>query len=173
MSTTEQLEIGSRLETLRRLFRVPAAGGHPTIPTSSPVSSTALTAPHAKPVAKLDVVVLEAADEVIVRLGGETGFMETTTLEASLRPLSARCPKSVTFDLIELRFLSSLSLSVLITFRRAAVRRGVRVCIAPDMQPEVRDMLETAGVLELFEVSGDFCNSQSQAAVIGGAGIQK
>ena len=81
--------------------------------------------------------------------------MEVGALEDSLLPLAGRCPKSVTFDLIELRFISSMAIDVLVHFRRAAVRRGVLVYLAPDMRPEVRDVLQVTGVLDLFEDADD------------------
>src|SRR5262249_53683594 len=108
-----------------------------------------------KPTSRLAVALLEAADEVIVLLGGEAGVMEVGALEDSLLPLAARCPKSVTFDLIELRFISSMAIDVLVHFRLAAIRRGVLVHLAPDMRPEVRDVLQVTGVLDLFEDADD------------------
>jgi anti-anti-sigma factor len=122
---------------------------------SLPETSTESAAPRPKPTSRLAVALLEAADEVIVLLGGEAGVMEVGALEDSLLPLAARCPKSVTFDLIELRFISSMAIDVLVHFRRAAVRRGVLVYLAPDMRPEVRDVLQVTGVLGLFEDADD------------------
>jgi anti-anti-sigma factor len=171
MSTTTKLEIGSRLGTPRRLFRLPAPGGQPKAQTNSPVSSTVLAGPQTKPVSRLAVAVLEAADEVIVLLGGEAAAADARTLETSLRPLSACCPSSVTFDLSELRFISSLAMGVLVSYRRAALHHGVRVCLSSDMQPQVRDSLETAGMMELFEVVGEPNSAPSSRVLIGGAGI--
>jgi hypothetical protein len=60
----------------------------------------------------------------------------------------------VTFDLSELRFISSLAMGVLVAFRRGAVRSGARVCLAPDPHPAVREALDRAELLGLFEAGG-------------------
>jgi hypothetical protein len=61
----------------------------------------------------------------------------------------------VTFDLSELRFISSLAMGVLVVYRRAAVHAGTRVCLAAGLHPEVREALDRAGLLDLFEVVED------------------
>jgi len=155
MPATTSFEIGSRLESVRQLFRVPARAGRPIAQASPPVSSPVLTDAQTKPASRLAVAVLEAADEVIILLGGEAGAADARTLENSLRPLSVCSPSAVTFDLSELRFISSPAMSVLVSYRRAALHRGVRVCMTSDMQPQVRESLETAGVMALFEVVGE------------------
>jgi anti-anti-sigma factor len=164
-------EIGSRLDDVRRLFRVSAHEDRPIAPTSSPVSSTELAARDSNRAPKLAVALLEAGDDVTVLLGGEAGTPEAGALEASLLSLSALHPRSVTFDLRELCFISSLAIGVLVRFRRAAVRRGVRVRLALDMPSEVRETMQTAGVFELFEVAGEPNHAPISGILIGGAGI--
>jgi hypothetical protein len=58
----------------------------------------------------------------------------------------------VTFDLGELRSISSLAMGVLVGVRRAAVRTGARVRLARELQPKVREALERARLMDLFEV---------------------
>jgi anti-anti-sigma factor len=55
-------------------------------------------------------------------------------------------------DLSELRFISSLAMGVLVTFRRGVVRSGGRVRIGEQLQPAVREALSRAGIFDLFEV---------------------
>jgi hypothetical protein len=50
--------------------------------------------------------------------------------------------------------LSSLALGVLETYRRAAVRAGTRVCLAPGLRPAVREALHRADLLGLFGAVG-------------------
>jgi anti-anti-sigma factor len=88
---------------------------------------------------------------VVVRLRGEAGVTEAGVLETSLLRVVARLPTCVIFDLSELRFLSSLALGVLASYRRAAVRTGVRVCRATALHPPVREALDRAGLLDLFD----------------------
>jgi anti-anti-sigma regulatory factor len=95
--------------------------------------------------------------DIIVRVRGDGGVPESAALGKSILHLSARRPASVTFDLKELRLISSLFIGVLVSYRRGAVRAGTRVCLAPDLQPLVREALQRTGVLGLFEtqVSGE------------------
>jgi anti-anti-sigma factor len=91
----------------------------------------------------------------VVRLRGEAGVAEASALAASLLPLVAPRPARVTFDLSQLVFISSLAMGVLVTYRRAAARAGSRVCLAPGLHPAVRESLERARLMELFEVIRD------------------
>jgi hypothetical protein len=60
----------------------------------------------------------------------------------------------VTFDLSELAFISSLAMGTLVSYRRTAVRAGTRVCLSPELRPAVREALERAELLSLFEAVG-------------------
>jgi anti-anti-sigma factor len=102
----------------------------------------------------MDVEVLETPQGLLVRLRGEAGIPEAGALEISLARLAARRPACVTFDLSQLRSVSSLALGVLAHYRRAAVRAGARVCLAPELHPAVREALERAELLGLFEPAG-------------------
>jgi anti-anti-sigma regulatory factor len=98
--------------------------------------------------------VTETDEEVVLRLRGQAGVVEAGALETSLVRLVSRRPAYVIFDLSELRLLSSLAMGVLAEFRRAAVRAGARVCLAPDLHPAARTALTRAELLDLFEVLG-------------------
>jgi anti-anti-sigma factor len=91
------------------------------------------------------VVVCDSADEVVVRLQGEAGYLDVQPLNAALLPLHARRPALVTFDLGELHFISSLVLGVLVSFRRSAVRAGGRVRLT-SLRPEVREAIVRTGL---------------------------
>jgi anti-anti-sigma regulatory factor len=80
---------------------------------------------------------------------------EAGVLESALSRLVARRPARVIFDLSGLRLLSSLALGVLADYRRAAVRAGVRVGRASNLHPAVREALDHAELMDLFEVVGD------------------
>jgi anti-anti-sigma factor len=113
----------------------------------------ALVPRHSPRVHGLDVEVFGAGDDLRVHLRGEAGFAEAGKLEVSLLPLSAQRPASVTFDFSKLRYISSLGLAALIRYHRCAVRNGVRVCLADNLQPMVHELFQTTGVLRLFEAS--------------------
>jgi len=106
------------------------------------------------PTPRLDIEVVETKDEVVVRLRGEAGVPEALVLEASVMRLAAKRPACVTFDLSELTGISALAMGVLTTYRRAAIRAGARVCLAPSLAPAVREALTRAEVLSLFESGG-------------------
>jgi anti-anti-sigma factor len=122
--------------------------------TPGPVSPPALPAKRPGPALRLEVEVLEKEEGVVVRLGGEAGVAEAGALEAALLRVAARRPACVTFDLSQLLFISTLAMGVLAAYRRAAVGAGVRVCLAPDLHPAVREALDRAGLLGLFEIAG-------------------
>jgi anti-anti-sigma factor len=88
--------------------------------------------------------------EVIVRIKGDATVTAATTLDASLLPLTARRPQFVTLDLSELHSLSALVMGVLVRYRRAVVRAGGRVRLTQTLQPQVREALVRAELLELF-----------------------
>jgi anti-anti-sigma regulatory factor len=106
---------------------------------------------------------------VVVRLRGEAGVAEVGLLEDSLWRLPAGRPARVTFDLSELRSISSLALRVLAAHRRAAVRAGARVCLAPDLHPEVRAALDKVELTGLFEGVGSTEPGGGPAPVAEGA----
>jgi anti-anti-sigma factor len=101
---------------------------------------------------RLKVEVHDTPEGTIVRLRGEAGVVEAGALEAALLRLAARRPAKVTIDLSELEFISSLAMGVLLAFRRGVVRTGGRVCLAPELRPMVREALNRAELLSLFEV---------------------
>jgi anti-anti-sigma factor len=102
----------------------------------------------------LEIELIEAGQEIAVQLRGEAGVAEVGTLVSSLSRLNTLCPARVIFDLSGLRFLSSHAFAVLATYRRAAMRAGVRVGRARALHPVVRDTLAQAELLDLFEVVG-------------------
>jgi hypothetical protein len=72
----------------------------------------------------------------------------------------------VTFELSGLRSFSKPALDALVDFCRAAVRAGTRVGLAPDLQPAVRQGLNKAEVLGLFEaVGGTAAGTEEQCCV--------
>jgi anti-anti-sigma factor len=102
----------------------------------------------------LEAEVLDTAAGVEVRLRGHAGVLEVDALDFVLRPLSARRPACVTFELSKLESISSLGMGLLVAFRRGIVRAGGRVCLAADLQPGVREALDRTGLMSLFEGVG-------------------
>jgi anti-anti-sigma factor len=95
------------------------------------------------------VEVSDLANEVVVRLRGEAGYLEAETLDAALLPVRARRPALVTFDLSELHFIASLALGILVSFRRTADRTGGRMRLTA-LRPNVRETVEQAGLAKLL-----------------------
>jgi anti-anti-sigma factor len=133
--------------------RRPPARGY--IRTPGPRRARALAEQRSRPIPWLEIEIIEAGREVAVWLRGEADVGEAPTLEAALARLLAKRPACVIFDLSELRFLSSLAMGVLVTFHRVAVRAGVRVCRATALHPAVREALDRAKLMDLFEAVGD------------------
>jgi anti-anti-sigma factor len=110
-----------------------------------PATDPALRSP------RIEVCFTEEAGEAIIRLKGEATFTQAPTLEAGVLALSTWWPRRVTLDLSELTFLSSLAMGVLVEFRREVARAGGCVRVAPNLQPQVREALEAAKLIELFD----------------------
>jgi anti-anti-sigma regulatory factor len=137
--------------------------------TPGPVSARAPTEKRLTKTLWLAIEVRETQDGVVVQLRGDAGIAEAGTLDASLGRLLARRPAWVTFDLSELRSVSTLAMGALASFRRAAVRVGTRVGLAPDLQPVVREALTRAGLISLFEAVGTRSSAAGPGCFGGGA----
>jgi len=124
---------GKRLDALPLRSTVPAATGWG--PTTAPL---------------VEVAICATPEEVIVRVKGDATVVAASSLDASLLPLTAWRPRLVTLDLSELRCLSVLAMGVLVRYRRAVVRASGRVRLALNLQPQVREALGQAELLELF-----------------------
>jgi anti-anti-sigma regulatory factor len=115
----------------------------------------------------LQAEVLDTAAGVEVRLRGQAGVLEVRILEAVLLRLAARRPACVIFDLSKLESLSSLAMGLLVAYRRAAVRAGGRVCLTADLQLVVREALDRAQVMSLFDGIGTVEQSVPAGAIDG------
>jgi anti-anti-sigma factor len=98
---------------------------------------------------KTEVMDTEAGVEV--RLQGHADVVEADVLEAVLLRLAARRPACVILDLSKLESISSLAMGILVAYRRGAVRAGARVCLGANLLPGVRETLESARLISLFE----------------------
>jgi anti-anti-sigma factor len=112
--------------------------------------SVSSTAGGTMPAPKLEVVVSDLPDEVLVCLKGEAGYLEAEVLKAALGTLSARRPQLVTFELSELRLISSLALGILVNYHRATVRNGGQVRFTGH-HPNIRDIIEQTRLLMLLD----------------------
>ena len=115
--------------------------------TSVPARSPLRPAPLAP---TLELKVHQSSDGLIVRVKGEATMHCAGALLDGLLVATAQRPAVVTIDLAELRFISSLALGILITYRRGVLRWGGRVRLAPKIHPSVHDVLARAQMLDLF-----------------------
>jgi anti-anti-sigma factor len=99
----------------------------------------------------VEVAVQKTLEGMVVRVKGAATFAAAGALADCLPPLTARRPPLVTLDLSELHFLSTLTVGVLLAYRRAVIRAGGRVRLAPAPRPQVHDALVATGLIELFE----------------------
>jgi anti-anti-sigma factor len=111
------------------------------------VAPPALVPPRTRPA--LEVVIQDTPTETIVRLKGEASMLTAGALEAGLLPVISRRPAVVTFDLSDLRSISSLAMGILVRCRRVVVRAG-QARLAPTLRPEIAEALASAGVMDLF-----------------------
>jgi len=118
--------------------------------TSVPAGTALRPAPLAP---TLELIVHQSSDGLIVRVKGEATIQCAGALLDGLLAATAQRPAVVIIDLAELRFISSLAMGVLVTFRRGVLRWGGRVCLAPKIHPAVHEALALAELLDLFEAS--------------------
>jgi anti-anti-sigma factor len=112
--------------------------------------SVSSTGGRAMPAPKLEVLVSDLPEEVLVCLKGEAGYLEAEVLSAALLPLSARRPQLVTFELSELCLISSLALGILVNYHRCTVRNGGQVRFRGH-HPNIRDIIEQTKLVMLLE----------------------
>ena len=75
----------------------------------------------------IDIECAEEDGGVLITCSGDAGFEQAEALRRVLFRVAARRPNRVRLDLWNLPFISSLTLGVLVTFRRAVERHGGRV----------------------------------------------
>jgi anti-anti-sigma factor len=105
--------------------------------------------------ARLETELADTEAGVEVRLRGHADVLEADGLEAVLLRLAARRPACVIFDLSKLESISSLAMGILVAYRRGATRAGVHVSMAANIHPAVRETLDRARLLSLFEATDD------------------
>src|SRR6516162_3064616 len=84
------------------------------LPTSVPARSALRPAPLAP---TLELIVHQSSDGMIVRVKGEATIHCAGALLDGLLVATAQRPLVVTIDLAELRFISSLAMGLLVTYR--------------------------------------------------------
>jgi hypothetical protein len=135
--------------------------------TPGPVCTPVPAEKRPRPAGRLQAEVFDTAAGVEVRLRGQAGVLEADALEGILLRLAAGRPACVIFELSKLESISSLAMGLLVAYRRGAVRAGGRVCLAADLQPGVREALDSARVLSLFEEVGTMKPGVTPAAIDG------
>ena len=118
------------------------------------VGPSAVSAPYVSrrtpAVPTVEVAVNDTSEGMVIRVKGEARAEFAGALLDGLLGPTARRPALVTLDLSELRFISSLAMGVLVTFRRSVVRTGGRVRLAEELQPAVKEALMRAELFDLF-----------------------
>jgi len=123
-------------------------------PQAAALTFPAPYAPRALAVSPvLEVAVTETSDNLIVRVKGEARVEFAGALADALLTAAARRLAVITLDLSQLHFISSLAMGVLVSYRRGVIRRGSRGRLAEQLQPEVKEALARAKLLDLFETT--------------------
>jgi anti-anti-sigma factor len=104
-------------------------------------------------VSTVEVGVFRTANGLVIQVKGEASAHSAGALLSGLLAPAACRPTLVTLDLSELASISSLAMGVLVGFRRGVIRTGGRVRLAEGLQANVREALEQAGLVALFETT--------------------
>jgi anti-anti-sigma factor len=95
-----------------------------------------------------------APDVVCVELGGELDICRAIELEAELRAVERRRPRSLVIDLRGLSFIDSSGLARLLAARRRALRGGWRLALVHGTG-KIERLLELGGLEHAFDVIRD------------------
>ncbi len=105
----------------------------------------------------LKVEISHANDTAIIRLIGEAR-LDIEDAAFQLDRVVVFHPKSIVVDASELKFLSSIGMSLLLNLRRAAAPGGGKVKLV-GLQPLVSNAMAHARLLELFELHPDMASA--------------
>jgi anti-anti-sigma factor len=106
-----------------------------------------------------DVAVIDARDAIVVSLAGDLDFAGAAAVGGALNEQLRRQPSCLVIDLSEADFVDSTGLSVLLDTRRRAVRLGIRLTLACDVQ-------STLELLALMRLDRDFKVYPTRAAAL-------
>jgi anti-anti-sigma factor len=123
------------------------------IPATAPRLSRLHSQPAPLPAAP--VAVSQSADAKVIQIKGEARADSAGALLNGLLSPAARRSPIVILDLSELRSISCLALGVLRNYCRGVVRNGGRVRLGQYLQPEVKEALKQADLVDLFEPAAE------------------
>jgi anti-anti-sigma factor len=98
----------------------------------------------------LDIQIDEKPNAVVVRLTGHAAIGESNNLQSSLNYLEEQHPPLVVFDLARLDYVTSLTMGMLIAFRRGLARHDGKVKLAA-ARPMVLETFRVAGLSAVFD----------------------
>lgn len=101
----------------------------------------------------LKVEISHVNDVAVIRLAGEAR-LDVEDAAFQLDRVVALHPRTIVVDTSQLTFLSSIGMSLFINLRRTAARNAGVVKLV-GLQPQVRDAMAHARLLELFELHSD------------------
>lgn len=93
------------------------------------------------------------AGELTMEMIGEAHF-DFDAADDYIHDVISRKPRLVTVDLARLTFISSVGIFFLINLRKAVLDRGASFAVR-GFQPQVRQVLEHARVLDMFEQASE------------------
>jgi anti-anti-sigma factor len=96
---------------------------------------------------QLRIGLSEEDGATVVRLTGDAGFRHADRLADALAAVAARRPPTVVFDLSRLKFISSLAIGVLVTFKYRLARQGGAMALV-GVPPRVEQALRVARVFD-------------------------
>ncbi|HVT82337.1 MAG TPA: STAS domain-containing protein [Phycisphaerae bacterium] len=120
----------------------------------------------------LKVEITHANETTVIRLIGEAR-LDIEDAAFQLDRVVAFHPRSVVVDVSQLTFLSSIGMSLLLNLRRTVSHVGGKVKLV-GIQPLVKNAMEHARLLELFELHADLAGARAAdpaAPVTGAAAV--
>ena len=96
------------------------------------------------------ISIKDSEDKQIVKLGGYIDTPSTPEAEKALTPLLLHVDKDVIFDCIELDFIASSALRLLLKILKNAKAEGHHAYIV-NIAPNIREAFQLTGFLNLFD----------------------
>ena len=99
----------------------------------------------------MKTTIQEFEDKYLVKLEGELDTTAAVEVEKSLRPLYTSNGRDIIIDCINLEYIASSGLRILISILKGAKAGGNKV-IMRNMNDDIKTVFKLTGIINLFEI---------------------
>ena len=99
----------------------------------------------------MNITINHQDNRLVAALSGDLDYTASTQAERSLAPVFGITDKDIVIDCTELNYISSSGLRILLSIFKHTRSCG-HVSILKGMTPEVKEVFELSGFLQLFKI---------------------